>query len=124
MGVIMIPEELKLPLIDFADKISKMPNLIGVILFGSAVTGDMSKKSDVDLLLVFDTDHDPEMGKEAEIVQEISSDISAVSSPMSAVSFRSVELPAPGAGSFCFFGTASAANCLGVFSKQRGWASA
>ena len=72
----MIPEELKLPLIDFADRISKMPNLIGVILFGSAVTGDMSKKSDVDLLLVFDTDHDPETGKEAKIVQETASDIS------------------------------------------------
>ena len=73
----MIPEEIKLPLIDFADKISKMPDLIGVIIFGSVVTGDMSKKSDVDILLVFDTDHDPEMGKEAKIVQNIASGISA-----------------------------------------------
>ena len=73
----MIPEKLKLPLIDFADNASKIPNLVGVILFGSAATGDLSKKSDIDLLLVFDTNHDPELGKEAEIAHEIASNISA-----------------------------------------------
>jgi len=75
MGVNMIPEELKLPLIDFADNASKIPNLVGIILFGSAFTGDMSKKSDIDLLLVFDTNHDPETSKEAETAQKIASDI-------------------------------------------------
>ena len=73
----MIPEKLKLPLIDFADNASKIPNLVGVISFGSAATGDLSKKSDIDLLLVFDTNHDPELGKEAEIAHEIASNISA-----------------------------------------------
>lgn len=73
----MISEKLKLPLFDFVDNAGRIPNLVGVILFGSAVTGDMSKKSDIDLLLVFDTNHNPEMGKEAEKAHEITSNISA-----------------------------------------------
>jgi len=76
MGINMIPEKLKLPLIDFADNASKIPNLVGIILFGSAVTGDMSKKSDIDLLLVFDTNHNPEIGEEAKRAHEIASNIS------------------------------------------------
>jgi len=76
MGVNMIPEKLKLPLLDFAEKASKLSELVGIILFGSAVTGDMSKKSDIDILLVFDLDHDPETGKEAKMVHGIASAIS------------------------------------------------
>ena len=72
----MIPEALKLPLIEFTDKANKIPNLVAVIVFGSAVTGDLSKKSDIDLLLVFDTDHNPEVGTEAKIAHEITSNIS------------------------------------------------
>lgn len=69
-------ERFKQPIIDFIDKANKIPNLIGVVLFGSAVTGDVSKKSDIDLLLVFDTNHNPEIGKEAEISRGIASSIS------------------------------------------------
>ena len=74
--IIESPEKLKLLLIDFADNASKIPNLAGVILFGSAVTGDISKKSGIDLLLVFDTDHNPELGEEVKIAHEIASNIS------------------------------------------------
>jgi len=76
MGDTMIPEKFKLPLIDFVDKASTIPNLEGVVAFGSAVTGDVSKKSDIDLLLVFDVDHNPEVGKEAKLSHEIASSIS------------------------------------------------
>jgi len=72
----MIPEDLKLPLIDFADKVSKIPDLKGIILFGSVVTGDMSKKSDIDILLIFDTESDPETGREAKLIQKTASEIS------------------------------------------------
>ena len=72
----MIPEKLKLPLIDFVDKANTIPNLAGIIAFGSIVKGDMSKKSDIDLLLVFNINHDPEVGKEAEVAHEIASHIS------------------------------------------------
>jgi len=50
--------------------------LKGIILFGSVVTGDMSKKSDIDILLIFDTEDDPETGKQARSVQKIASEIS------------------------------------------------
>lgn len=73
----MIPEELKLPLIDFADRISKIPKITGIVLFGSVLTGNMSKKSDIDLLLIFDTNHDLETGKEAKLVQQAASEISS-----------------------------------------------
>ncbi len=34
----------------------EIPNLVGIILFGSAVTGEVSRKSDIDLLLVPEED--------------------------------------------------------------------
>ena len=72
----MIEEEFKLPLMDLIEKAGEIPNLIAIILFGSAVTGDVSKKSDIDLLLVFDTDHNPEIGRESEIAHKIAAEIS------------------------------------------------
>ena len=76
MGDRMIEKRFKQPIIDFIDRVDEIPNVVGVVLFGSAVTGDVSKKSDIDLLLVFDADHNPEIGKEAKIAREIASDIS------------------------------------------------
>ena len=72
----MIDERFKLPIIDFIDRAKEIPNLVGIVLFGSAVTGDISKKSDIDLLLIFDSDHNPEIGMESEIAHRIASDIS------------------------------------------------
>lgn len=51
-------------------------NLIGIVLFGSVITGDISKKSDIDLLLVFDSEHNPEIDKESEIAHKIVTEIS------------------------------------------------
>ena len=72
----MIDEQFKPPIIDFIDRAKEIPNLVGIVLFGSAVTGDISKKSDIDLLLIFDSDHNPEIGMESEIAHRIASDIS------------------------------------------------
>jgi len=72
----MIEEKLKRPIIDFIDNANRIPNLVGVVLFGSAVTGEISKKSDIDMLLIFDTDHNPEVGEEARIAQKIATEIS------------------------------------------------
>jgi predicted nucleotidyltransferase len=76
MGTGMIEGKFKLPIIDFVSRADEIPNLVGVVLYGSAVTGDVSKKSDIDLLLLFDCDHNPEIGEEASIARRISSDIS------------------------------------------------
>ncbi len=72
----MIYEGFRLPIIEFIERAEEIPNLIGVVLFGSAVTGDVSKKSDIDLMLIFDTDHNPEVGMETETTHKISSEIS------------------------------------------------
>lgn len=72
----MIDERFKPPIIDFIDRAKEIPNLVGIVLFGSAVTGDISKKSDIDLLLIFDSDHNPEIGMESEVAHRIASDIS------------------------------------------------
>lgn len=72
----MIDEQFKLPIIDFIDRAKEIPNLVGVVLFGSAVTGDISKKSDIDIMLIFDSDHNPEIGRESEIAHRIVSDVS------------------------------------------------
>jgi len=71
----MIYEKFKKPIIDFIGRAEEIPNLVAIILFGSAVTGDVSKKSDIDLLLVFDCDHNPEIGEESKIAMRISSEI-------------------------------------------------
>ena len=71
-----IYESFKAPLMDFIEKARGIPNLIGVILFGSAVTGDVSKKSDIDLLLVTQSDHNPELGEESTTAHRITAEIS------------------------------------------------
>ena len=71
-----IYEEFKAPLMDFIERAEEIPNLIGVILFGSTLTGDISKKSDIDLLIITKSDHNPEVGEEARIAHGITSDIS------------------------------------------------
>jgi predicted nucleotidyltransferase len=76
MDKINIYEDFKQPLIDFVERANEIPNLMGVILFGSAITGDVSKKSDIDLLLVTKSESNPEIGKESKIAHSITSAIS------------------------------------------------
>jgi len=71
-----IYEEFKEPLIDFVERANEIPNLVGVILFGSAITGGVSKKSDIDLLLVTKSPSNPEIGNESRIAHSITSEIS------------------------------------------------
>ncbi len=71
----MIPENLMMPLMEFIRRAHEIPNLEGAILFGSAVKGELTKKSDIDVLLLFDTDHNPELGKEMDGALKLSSDI-------------------------------------------------
>lgn len=72
----IIYESFKAPLIDFIEKARSIPNLRGVVLFGSAVTGDVSKKSDIDLLLITQSEHNPEVGEESITAHRITSEIS------------------------------------------------
>ncbi|HID87576.1 MAG TPA: nucleotidyltransferase domain-containing protein [Anaerolineae bacterium] len=73
VGHTLIPEELHPALTCFIDQARNIPNLKLAILFGSAVTGEFRKKSDIDILLLFDTDHNPELGEEMAAVSRVSS---------------------------------------------------
>ncbi len=54
--------------VELAQEIRTIPTLEAAILFGSAARGEMHKKSDVDILLIFNTGHNPEIGEEGKIV--------------------------------------------------------
>jgi len=77
MDNISVPGELHPALAQFIAKAHRIPNLKAAVLFGSAVTGEFRRKSDVDILLLFDTDHDPEMGPEAQAALTLSAEIAA-----------------------------------------------
>ncbi len=71
----MIPEKFQLVITDFVNNAEKIPNLVSAILYGSIVRGEMHKKSDIDILLLFDTDHNPELGIESKVAHQISAEV-------------------------------------------------
>lgn len=71
----MIPDELMLPIMEFIRRAEEIPNLKAAVLFGSVVDGTMSKKSDIDILLLFNTDHNPELGDEMKAALNLSGEI-------------------------------------------------
>lgn len=69
-------KRMKAALVDFVLQASKILHLERIIAFGSLLEEDVSKKSDIDLLLVFSCqDHDPEKGKEMDIVTKTAAEI-------------------------------------------------
>ena len=60
---------------ELAQKLGEIDTLKEAILFGSASRGEMHKKSDIDILLIFDTKHDPELGEEGPRVHKIAGEI-------------------------------------------------
>ncbi len=68
----MIPDELMLPIMEFIRRADGIPNLKAAVLFGSTVDGTMGKKSDIDVLLLFDTNHNPEIGDEMKAALNLS----------------------------------------------------
>lgn len=63
--------QMKAALVDFLIRAYKIPHLQKIILFGSLLEGDVNKKSDIDLLLIFDTANNPETGIELETATKI-----------------------------------------------------
>lgn len=66
---------MKAALVDFLLQAHQIPNLIRIILFGSLIEGDVNKKSDIDLLLIFESDQNPEIGIELKTATKIGLDI-------------------------------------------------
>lgn len=71
----VIPDEIKCAIFDFIQRAKEIPNLVSATLFGSVVLGDLSKKSDIDISLLFNTDHNPELGMELKTALKIGSEI-------------------------------------------------
>ena len=71
----MIPNEIKLEIIDFIDNAERIPDLECAILFGSAIKNELHKKSDIDLLLIFNAKGNPEIGEHSLIVHQIAAEI-------------------------------------------------
>ena len=91
----MIPEEVSRAVMEFSSRCPEVPNLDVAVLFGSAVDGTFSKKSDIDVLLLFDTEGNPEVGEEAEAVHRLAGEISArpsLSHPFSFVMYSRDEV--------------------------------
>jgi len=75
LGRMNIPYELYPALAHFIAQAGDVPNLKAAVLFGSVITGEFRRKSDIDILLLFDTDHNPELGPEAEAALELAAEI-------------------------------------------------
>jgi len=67
----LIPEELRATIGEFIAEIGQIPSLLCAILYGSTVRGELHDESDIDVFLLFDTDHRPELGEERSIVARI-----------------------------------------------------
>ena len=64
-------KQMKAALVDFLLRAHEVPHLEKIILFGSLLEGDVNKKSDIDLLLIFDTENNPETGVELKTATKI-----------------------------------------------------
>lgn len=73
----VIPEVIRPMLGEFIANAGKIPGLVSAVLYGSAARGELHAKSDIDLLLLFDTDHDPEFGEEARIAYRVGNEAAA-----------------------------------------------
>jgi len=94
----MIQDEIFPAVMEFSRRAARIPNLKAAVLFGSAATGTLTKKSDIDMLLVFDSKTNPETGPEAAAAHSIAGDISArtgLAYPFSFVMFGRGENPEP-----------------------------
>lgn len=72
----MIPDEFALPLLDFMNRLEEVPHLRAAILYGSVVKGEVHKKSDIDVLLLFEMKGNPETRREGRVVHGIASEVS------------------------------------------------
>ena len=93
-----MPQQISQAIMDFALRCHEVPNLRTAVLFGSAAVGSLSKKSDIDVLLLFDTVSNPETGAEAEVVHGIAGEVSSkwsLSHPFSFVMYSRGETVEP-----------------------------
>jgi len=68
-------KEFEEPVFEFVKRVSRLPNIRSVVLFGSVARGEADKRSDIDVLIVFDAQGDLNKLEEKRQVSEIALDI-------------------------------------------------
>jgi predicted nucleotidyltransferase len=68
-------EEFQDAVFEFAKHVSNIPKIYGIFLFGSVARGEADKKSDIDFLIVLDTQQDPDLMDERNEVSQIALDL-------------------------------------------------
>ncbi len=71
LGTKLIPEVVRPVIGEFIAQIGQIPSLLCVILYGSTVRNELHDESDIDVFLLFDTEHRPELGEERSMVARI-----------------------------------------------------
>lgn len=68
-------KQMKAALVDFLLTAHEIPHLVLIVVFGSLLEGDVNKKSDIDLLLVFESPNNPETGIELKVATKVGLDV-------------------------------------------------
>jgi predicted nucleotidyltransferase len=68
-------EEFQDAVFEFAKQVSNIPKIYGIFLFGSVARGEADKRSDIDFLIVLDTQQDPDLMDERNEVSQIALDL-------------------------------------------------
>lgn len=71
LGHKLIPEEVRTTIGEFVAEIGQIPSLLCAILYGSTVRDELHDESDIDIFLLFNTNHRPEFGEERPTVVRI-----------------------------------------------------
>jgi predicted nucleotidyltransferase len=73
--MVRLQEQFQDAVFEFVKQISSMPNIYGVFLFGSVAKGEADARSDIDFLVVLDTEQDPDLLDERGKVSKIALDL-------------------------------------------------
>ena len=63
-----LPPAVQALLDDVVAALSPLPNCVAIVLYGSASRGELHPRSDLDVLVLLDVDHRPELGPESAVV--------------------------------------------------------
>jgi predicted nucleotidyltransferase len=73
--MIYLQEQFQDAVFEFVKQVSSIPKIYGVFLFGSVAKGEADSRSDIDFLIVLDTQQDPDLLDERNKVSKIALDL-------------------------------------------------
>jgi predicted nucleotidyltransferase len=73
--MVSMQEQFQDAVFEFAKQVANIPKIYGIFLFGSVAKGEAAAKSDIDFLIVFDAQQDPDLLDERNQVSQIALDL-------------------------------------------------